>query len=133
MFYRSGSLVCCLYFEIIHVAKGFKQGGEREKEGRKGKRGRKRGGKGEREGRGEGRIKGGGKKGGKKGGRKGGRKGRKEGKEGREGGRPHLMTMPLSIEKLSLGSPAMFHSLILTWSPSVVLRENSSEHGMPLF
>ena len=34
MFYRSGSLVCCLYFEIIHVAKGFKQGGEREKEGR---------------------------------------------------------------------------------------------------
>lgn len=98
MFYRSGSLVCCLYFEIIHVAKGFKQGGEREKEGR-----------------GE------------------GRKEREEGKGGREGGRPHLMTMPLSIEKLSLGSPAMFHSLILTWSPSVVLRENSSEHGMPLF
>lgn len=37
------TLVCCLYFEIIHVAKGFKQGGkERRKGGGKGgRKGRK--------------------------------------------------------------------------------------------
>ena len=59
--------------------------------------------------------------------------GREEKEEERKGGRTHLMTMPLSMEKLSLGRPAMFHSLILTWSPSVALRENSSEQGMPRF
>ncbi len=44
---------------------------------------------------------------------------------------PHLMTMPLSMEKESLGRPAIFHALILTCSPSMVLKENSSEQGMP--
>lgn len=41
-----------------------------------------------------------------------------------------LMTMPLSMEKLSVGSPAMVQARILTGSPSVELRESSSEQGM---
>lgn len=44
----------------------------------------------------------------------------------------HLMMMPLSTEKLSVGNPAMFHSRILTGSPSVALRENSLERGIPI-
>jgi len=42
-----------------------------------------------------------------------------------------LMIMPLSTEKASVGSPAMFQLRIFTGSPSVALREKSSEHGMP--
>ena len=38
---------------------------------------------------------------------------------------------PLSIEKLSLGKPAMFQACILIGSPRVLLRENSAEHGKP--
>lgn len=42
-----------------------------------------------------------------------------------------LLTMtPLSMEKLSVGRPAMFHARILMGSPSVLLREKSSEDGM---
>ena len=41
-----------------------------------------------------------------------------------------LMTMPLSMEKLSVGSPAIVQARILTGSPSVELRESSSEQGM---
>lgn len=37
---------------------------------------------------------------------------------------------PLSIEKVSLGRPAMFQALILMGSPSVLLREKSSDDGM---
>ena len=44
----------------------------------------------------------------------------------------YLMMIPLSMENESLGSPAIFHALIFTCSPSVVLSENSSEQGMPL-
>ena len=43
----------------------------------------------------------------------------------------HLMIMPLSTEKLSVGRPEMFHSRILTGSPRVALRENSSDRGIP--
>ena len=43
----------------------------------------------------------------------------------------HLMMIPLSTEKLSVGRPEMFHSRILTGSPRVELRENSSERGIP--
>ena len=42
-----------------------------------------------------------------------------------------LSTMtPLSIENVSVGSPAMFHALILIAWPSVLLNEKSSEQGM---
>ena len=42
-----------------------------------------------------------------------------------------LLTMtPLSMEKLSVGRPAMFQALILMGSPNVLLREKSSEDGM---
>ena len=44
----------------------------------------------------------------------------------------HLMMIPLSTEKLSVGRPEMFHSRIFTGSPRVELRENSSERGIPL-
>lgn len=37
---------------------------------------------------------------------------------------------PLSIEKESLGRPAMFQALILMGSPSVLLREKSSDDGI---
>jgi hypothetical protein len=37
---------------------------------------------------------------------------------------------PLSIEKESVGRPAMFHALILIASPRVLLKEKSSEQGM---
>lgn len=44
-----------------------------------------------------------------------------------------LLTMtPLSIEKESLGRPAMFQALILMGSPRVLLREKSSDDGMLL-
>ena len=43
----------------------------------------------------------------------------------------HLMMIPLSTEKLSVGRPEMFHSRIFTGSPRVELRENSSERGIP--
>jgi hypothetical protein len=36
---------------------------------------------------------------------------------------------PLSTEKLSRGSPAMFHAWILIGSPSVLVNEYSDEHG----
>lgn len=36
----------------------------------------------------------------------------------------------LSMEKLSVGSPEMFQALILIGSPSVLLREKSSEDGI---
>ena len=39
-------------------------------------------------------------------------------------------TMPLSTEKESTGSPAMFHARILTGLPRVALRENDSEQGI---
>ena len=38
--------------------------------------------------------------------------------------------MPLSTENMSLGSPSMFHERILTGSPSVLVSENLSEHGI---
>ncbi len=38
--------------------------------------------------------------------------------------------MPLSMEKLSTGSPDIFQALILTGSPNVLLNENLSEHGI---
>lgn len=38
--------------------------------------------------------------------------------------------MPFSIEKLSVGRPAMFQSLIFTGSPRVPVTEKSSEQGM---
>ena len=37
--------------------------------------------------------------------------------------------MPLSIEKVSLGRPSMFHERIATGSPSTSTSENLSEHG----
>lgn len=37
---------------------------------------------------------------------------------------------PLSMEKLSLGSPKMFQACILIGSPKVLLKENSCEHGI---
>jgi len=42
-----------------------------------------------------------------------------------------LMMIPLSTEKASVGSPAIFQLRIFTGSPSVALREKSSEHGIP--
>lgn len=45
--------------------------------------------------------------------------------------RRELLTMtPLSMEKVSVGRPAMFHALILMGSPRVLLREKSSDDGM---
>ena len=42
-----------------------------------------------------------------------------------------LATMtPLSMEKASLGSPAMFHALILMGSPSVLVTVKSEEQGI---
>ena len=40
------------------------------------------------------------------------------------------MMMPFSTEKESTGSPAMFHALILTGSPSVAVTEKEGEQGM---
>jgi len=40
--------------------------------------------------------------------------------------------IPLSTEKLSVGSPAIFHARIATGSPNVSLNENTSDRGMPL-
>jgi len=49
------------------------------------------------------------------------------------GQRREFETMiPLSMLKLSTGSPAMCHARILTASPSVVLSENIAEHGIAL-
>ena len=42
----------------------------------------------------------------------------------------YLIMMPFSIEKLSVGRPAMFQSLIFTGSPRVPVTEKSSEQGM---
>ena len=42
----------------------------------------------------------------------------------------YLMMIPFSIEKLSVGRPAMFQSLILTGSPKVPVTEKSFEQGM---
>ena len=42
----------------------------------------------------------------------------------------YLMMIPFSIEKLSVGSPAMFQSLIFTGSPKVPVTEKSFEQGM---
>lgn len=44
---------------------------------------------------------------------------------------PDLMMMPFSVEKLSVGRPAMFQARILTGSPRVLIREKSGEHGRP--
>jgi hypothetical protein len=41
--------------------------------------------------------------------------------------------MPLSTEKLSAGSPAIFHALMTTGSPSVAISEKFSAQGMPSF
>jgi len=41
--------------------------------------------------------------------------------------------IPFSMEKLSVGNPAMFHARVLTGSPKVWIREKSSEHGIPFF
>lgn len=43
----------------------------------------------------------------------------------------YLMTIPFSIENASVGRPAIFHDLILTGSPRVLLREKSVLHGIP--
>ena len=40
------------------------------------------------------------------------------------------MMIPFSIEKLSVGRPAMFQSLIFTGSPRVPVTEKSFEQGM---
>lgn len=46
--------------------------------------------------------------------------------------RLELSTMtPLSIEKLSVGSPLMFHARILIGSPRILLNEKSCEQGIP--
>ena len=42
----------------------------------------------------------------------------------------YLMMIPFSIEKLSVGRPAMFQSLIFTGSPKVPVTEKSFEQGM---
>lgn len=42
----------------------------------------------------------------------------------------YLIIIPFSIEKLSVGRPAMFQSLIFTGSPSVPVTEKSSEQGI---
>ena len=44
----------------------------------------------------------------------------------------YLIIIPFSIEKESVGRPAMFHSLTLTGSPRVVLSENTGEQGIDL-
>lgn len=44
--------------------------------------------------------------------------------------REFLTMTPLSIEKESLGRPAMFQALISIGLPRVLLREKSSEDGM---
>ena len=44
----------------------------------------------------------------------------------------YLITIPFSIEKESVGRPAMFHSLTLTGSPRVVFSEKAGEQGMAL-
>lgn len=45
--------------------------------------------------------------------------------------RLELLTItPLSMEKVSVGNPAIFQALIFTGSPRVLLNENSSEHGI---
>lgn len=41
-----------------------------------------------------------------------------------------LTITPLSMEKLSVGRPEIFQALILIGSPSVLLREKSSEDGI---
>ena len=41
--------------------------------------------------------------------------------------------MPFSMEKLSVGSPEIFQSLILTGSPRVTVGDTTSEHGTPIF
>jgi len=41
------------------------------------------------------------------------------------------MMIALSMEKLSVGRPAMFQFRISTGSPSVLISEKSSEHGIP--
>ena len=43
------------------------------------------------------------------------------------------MNQPLSTEKLSVGSPAMFHALMATGSPKVSRSEKLSDLGIPLF
>lgn len=46
----------------------------------------------------------------------------------------HLLALatitPLSMEKVSLGKPAMFQALILIGSPSVLVSEKSWEQGI---
>jgi len=42
------------------------------------------------------------------------------------------MMIALSMEKLSVGRPALFQLRICTGSPSVLISEKSSEHGIPL-
>lgn len=41
------------------------------------------------------------------------------------------MIMPFSMEKLSVGRPAMVQARILTGSPSVLTKEKSLEQGRP--
>ena len=41
--------------------------------------------------------------------------------------------MPFSMEKLSVGSPEIFQSLILTGSPRVTVGDTTSEQGTPIF
>jgi hypothetical protein len=45
--------------------------------------------------------------------------------------RAHVTIMPLSMEKESLGRPAIPQALILTGSPRVETRENLEDRGMP--
>lgn len=45
--------------------------------------------------------------------------------------RVYLMIMPFSMEKLSVGRPAMVQARILTGSPSVLTKEKSLEQGRP--
>merc|ERR1719187_29864 len=42
-----------------------------------------------------------------------------------------LIMIAFSTEKLSVGSPAIFQDRILTESPRMWTKENSSEHGIP--
>jgi len=42
------------------------------------------------------------------------------------------MMIPFSTEKLSVGNPKIFQSLILTGSPRICVGETESEHGTPV-
>ena len=47
--------------------------------------------------------------------------------------RAHLIIIPFSTEKESVGKPQIFQSRILTGSPNVPVTEKSFEQGIPVF